>query len=118
MLEIRQHHLQAFSDQLRQQETDQFVVWWQALCGPIGPIDRALAERGLSAARAEASVYGLDADPEDDPGRERLFVLAAVLRLMPAMNGTQFLLSADEVLASAPAAERISRLRAIAAGAG
>ncbi len=105
--------LGAFTAKVAAQESRDFVGWWAQRRERLGPLEPAQANALLAAARSEAQDLGIENNDEN-----RIFVMAAVMRLLPKPTPKQEILAIDAVFRHASDDERIAELIAIAQGAG
>lgn len=110
---ISEATLGAFAAKAAAQESRDFVVWWAQRRDKLGQLDPTQADNFLSAARSEAQDLGIENNDEN-----RIFVMAAVMRLLPKPMPKQEILAIDAVFRHASDDERIAELIAIAQGAG
>jgi len=97
LVEIAPHLVRAMLARVDDAEVVAFQVWWNGLSLGLPQINRVSAEEAIKNARATAAELGIEERPTQVVERDRLFLLAFALRLMPNMRGDQYLLSADSI---------------------
>lgn len=99
--------LAAFQRQADESEVREFVTWWKTHGSALGPPPPPQVAATVLSDAAETARARLGAE---DNEMNRIFMQAVATRLMPEMDGRQFLLSADAIMSDAPDDKRVGEL--------
>jgi hypothetical protein len=112
VLHISEQTMAAFVAQAAQREKQAFFGWWNARRDRLGLISEQDAQTLFAAASAAAADLGIGDNEE-----QRIFVMAAMMRILPKPTPRQEVLAYDAVFRDASDDERIAELIGLRDGA-
>lgn len=109
MLKVSDAVVGAFERSLTKDEVEQFASWWGRWRGRLGTADASQLAANLANAQEQGPSLGID-----DNRSNRLYMLAAAIRLIPEPDARQYLLIADVIFDSDADTGRIDLLASLA----